>query len=128
MTCLIERVLGRDKVTYFYVGDIFCICLGTMYADFQEKIFLEISGKKFQTFHCINVTTMKSLELFPRNILEEFFLKIGLEPRCIQRTTPTQKNVTSSLLRSELWSPSKSLKYFTNRVVRFSPPCVDILL
>ena len=40
---------GKDEVTYFYVGDIFCIHLGTKYADFQEKIFPEISGKKFQT-------------------------------------------------------------------------------
>ena len=40
---------GKDKVTYFYVADVFCIHLGTMYADFQEKIFAEISGKKFQT-------------------------------------------------------------------------------
>ena len=34
-----------------------------MYADFQEKIF---------------VTTMKSLELFSRNLREDFFLKIGI--------------------------------------------------
>ena len=40
---------GKDEVTYFYVGDVFCIHLGTKYADFQEKIFAEISGKKFQT-------------------------------------------------------------------------------
>ena len=40
---------GKDEVTYFYVGDIFCIHLGTKYADFQEKIFAEISRKKFQT-------------------------------------------------------------------------------
>ena len=38
-----------DKVTYFYVGDLFCIHLGTKYANFQEKIYAEISGKKFQT-------------------------------------------------------------------------------
>ena len=38
-----------DEVTYFYVGDVFCIHLGTKYANFQEKIFAEISGKKFQT-------------------------------------------------------------------------------
>ena len=46
---------SRDEVKYFYVGDVFCIHLGTMYVDFQEKIFAEISGKKFQTFHCSNV-------------------------------------------------------------------------
>ena len=70
---------GRDDVTYFYVGDVFCIYLGTTYADFQEKIFPETSGKKFQTFHCSNVTTMKSLELFPRRFREDFFLKISIQ-------------------------------------------------
>ena len=43
---------GKDEVSYFYVGDVFCIQLGTKYADFQEKISAEISGKKFQTL-CI---------------------------------------------------------------------------
>ena len=42
MTCLIDRVLsgaGMEWQTYFYVGDdVFCKYLGTMYADFQEKI------------------------------------------------------------------------------------------
>ena len=47
---------SRDEVTFFYVGDILCIHLGCKYADFQEKIFADISGKKFQTFHCSNVT------------------------------------------------------------------------
>ena len=32
---------GKDEVTYFYVGDIFCIHLGTKCAYFQEKIFAE---------------------------------------------------------------------------------------
>ena len=28
---------GKDEVSYFYVEDVFCIHLGTKYADFQEK-------------------------------------------------------------------------------------------
>ena len=40
---------GKDEVSYFYVGDVFCIHLVTKYADFLEKIFAEISGRKFQT-------------------------------------------------------------------------------
>ena len=28
-----------DKVTYFYVGEDFGLCLDSMYADFKEKIF-----------------------------------------------------------------------------------------
>ena len=34
---------GRDEVTYFSVEDVFCIHLGTEYANFQEKIFPETS-------------------------------------------------------------------------------------
>ena len=41
-----------DKVTYFYLGDLFCIHHGTKYANFQEKIFADISGRKLQTL-CI---------------------------------------------------------------------------
>ena len=37
---------SRDEVTFFYVGDVLCIHLGTKYANFQEKISAEISGKK----------------------------------------------------------------------------------
>ena len=36
---------GMDEVTFFYVGDLFCIHLGTKYANFQEKISAEIPGK-----------------------------------------------------------------------------------
>ena len=43
---------GKDEVSYFDVGDVFCIHLWTKNANFQEKIFVEISGKKFQTL-CI---------------------------------------------------------------------------
>ena len=57
-----------DKVTYFYVGDLFCIHLGTNYANFQEKIFADISGRKLQTLYSSNA---------------------NLEPRCIQKRSPT---------------------------------------
>ena len=33
---------GKDEVSYFYVEDVFCIHLGTKYANFQEQIFTEI--------------------------------------------------------------------------------------
>ena len=46
----------RDKVTFFYVGDVLWIHLGSKYADLQEKISPETSLKKLQTFHCSNVT------------------------------------------------------------------------
>ena len=45
---------GKDEVTYFYVGDLFCLNLGsgTKHANFQEKNFVEISGK-IKAFCCI---------------------------------------------------------------------------
>ena len=45
-----------DKVTYFYVGDLFCIHLGTKYANFQEKIFADISGESCKL--CLVVTLL----------------------------------------------------------------------
>ena len=67
----------RDEVTFFYVGDLFCIHLGTKYANFQEKIVSEISGKKFRTLKWIFINYPK-FELFPRNLRKIFFLKIGI--------------------------------------------------
>ena len=55
-----------------------CIHLGTKYANFRIKIFAEISGKNFQTFNSSNVTAMKSLGIFSRNLRKDFFLKIGI--------------------------------------------------
>ena len=49
-----------------------------MYANFKEEIFAEITGKTLLTLHSGNVTTMKILELFPRNLREDFFLKIDI--------------------------------------------------
>ena len=66
----------RNKFTHpIIVKYLFCMHLGTMYANFREKIFAEISGKKFQTFHYSNVTTMKSLGIISRNLHENFFLE-----------------------------------------------------
>ena len=67
------------KLRFSMLGTFFVhIHVGSKYADFQEKIFAEISGTKFQTFHCSNATTMKSFELFPRRFRRDFFLKIGI--------------------------------------------------
>ena len=38
------------------------------YADFQEKIFAEISGKKYQTLGITFLCNTQSLELVPRNL------------------------------------------------------------
>ena len=61
---------GNDEVSYFYVGEVFCIHLGTKYANFQEKIFAEISGKKLKTFHFSS--------FLPEISAKIFFLKIGI--------------------------------------------------
>ena len=64
------------------------IHLGTKYGDFQEKIFTDISWKKFQTSHCIVVTLLKWKI---RSFFKEIFAKIFswksayLVPRCIQK-------------------------------------------
>ena len=65
------------KLHTFMLRTLFCIHLGTNYADFQEKIFAEISGK-MPKLHCSNVSTMKSLEPFSGNPRKDFFLKIGI--------------------------------------------------
>ena len=39
-----------DKVTYFYVGDLFCIHLGTKYANFQEKNLRRYFWEKVANF------------------------------------------------------------------------------
>ena len=41
---------SRDEVTFFYVGDVLCIHLGTTYANFQEKTTPETSGKSYKVF------------------------------------------------------------------------------
>ena len=41
---------GMDEVTFFYVGDLFCIHLGTKYANFQEKNLRGDFWKKWLNF------------------------------------------------------------------------------
>ena len=82
---------GRDEVTYFSVGDDFCIHHGTTYANFQEKIFPETSGKKFQTFHCR--LQWKVWNISPDVSGEIFSWKLAYkEPRYIQKRSPTSQH------------------------------------
>ena len=88
--------------------------------------------KIFQTFHCCNVTislvpdinvarkyTMKSLAVCFWYFLRNFSWKLAcLVPRCIQKCPQHRSSSTSSLPRSELFRPSKSLQYFTNSVCK----------
>ena len=45
---------GKDEVSFLSVGEVFCMHHGTKYANFQEKIFAEISGKKFQILYILH--------------------------------------------------------------------------
>ena len=78
MTCLLDEGLDGPGIKSHtsMLGTFFCIYVPMPI--FKKKISPETSGKKFQTFHCSNVTTMKILELFPRRFREDFFLKIGI--------------------------------------------------
>ena len=52
---------------------------------------------------------IQSLELFPRNLSVDFFLKIGILSLKVQKSSPTLKNATSSMSRSNFWLTCKSL-------------------
>ena len=39
---------ARDEVAYFYIGEVFCLYLGSLYGNFQEKNSPETSGKSFK--------------------------------------------------------------------------------
>ena len=102
-----------------------------MYADFQENIFAEISGKKFQTFHCSNVTAMKSLEFFPRNLREDFFLKIGIHSAKVY----TKKAYNIGECNFILWGapepplPSENVKFLRKNLRGdFWKKCLNFLL
>ena len=62
-----------NKFTYFYVGDHFCIHLGTKHANFQEKIFCNISHVKLGPI-CASINDcMKRCSLSTSNSLFRIF-------------------------------------------------------
>ena len=64
---------GKDEVSYFDVGNVSCIHLGGPCV-LHKKSFL---------------CNTQSLELFPRNLREDFFLKIGiLSPKVYTKNVP----------------------------------------
>ena len=80
MTCLIPIGLtgAGMKLHTSMLGTFFVYTLGLSMVIFKKKIFVEIFGKNFQTFHYSNVNSMKRLELFSRNLHKDFFLKISI--------------------------------------------------
>ena len=126
MTCLMDRSLSGAliKLHTSMLGTFFVYTLGQSMPIFKKKSSQRFLGKSSEL--CVLhkndfLYNTQSLELFPRNLCEDFFLKIG-----IQKTSPTQKYVTSSLPRSELFLSSKSLQCFTNRVCKLLLPSVSV--
>ena len=92
---LLDRQISewsRDEVTYFYVGDFFVYTLALCMPIFKKKSPLKRLGKSYKlwvlhknSFLC----NTQSLELFPRNLREDFFLKIGiLSPKVYIKNIP----------------------------------------
>ena len=64
-------------MSYFYVGYVNCIYLGTMYAIFQEKISQRFLGKSSKLFIVVTLQRWKLWTFFPE-ISAQIFLKIGI--------------------------------------------------
>ena len=83
---------GKDEVTYFYVGDVFVYTLGLSMPIFKKKCSRRFLGKcsKLWVLHKNDfLCNTQSLELFPRNHREDFFLKIGiLSPKVYTKNVP----------------------------------------
>ena len=74
----------------------------------------------------VTLLQWKVCNFFPDVSGEIFSWKLAYkEPRCIQKTSPTKKYVTSSLACPELRRSSKSLECFTYRVGKLMAGCVS---
>ena len=132
MTCLMDRSLSGALIklhtsmlgTFFYTPwhKVCQFSRKNLRRYFWEKVanFVYYIKNHFYVIH-------KVWNFFPEISAKIFSWKSAyLVPRCIQKTSPTYKYETSSLLRSEQCFSSKSLKYFINRVCNILSPCVYI--
>ena len=93
MTCLIDRGLSwaRMKLLISILGTFFVYTLGLSMQIFK-KIFAEISGKSSKVWVLHKkffICNTQSLEHFPRNLHEDFFLKISiLSPKVSTKNVP----------------------------------------
>ena len=118
---------SKDEVTFFFDGVVLCIPLGSKYADLQQKISPDTSCRKSETFHCSNVTTMKSLEPFHRNLHRDFFLKIGiLIVKVYTKKVANIEECNFIHVPLRLLNPKQVIVvlHFTYRVCNFMGPCV----
>ena len=94
MTCLIGRVLSgaRMKLHTSMLGTFFVYTLGLSMLIFKKKSLRRFLGKssKLWVLHKKSfLCNTQSLELFPRNLREDFFLKIGiLSPKVYTKNVP----------------------------------------
>ena len=83
----------KDEVSYFYIRDVFCLHLGTKYADFQEK---NLRGDFWENvpnfgYYIKNhfYVIPKVWNFFPEISAKIFFLKIGiLSPKVYTKNVP----------------------------------------
>ena len=71
---LLSKNIIIDPTTYIAFHILSRFRKYTSYYTWVQKFNHPIS----KVLQCSNVTTMESLELFPRNLCEHFFLKIGI--------------------------------------------------
>ena len=94
MTCLIERALSgtRIKLHTSMLGTFFVYTLGLSMPIFKKKSLQRFLGKssKLWVLHKNDfLCNTQSLELFPRNLRKDFFLKIGiLSPKVYTKNVP----------------------------------------
>ena len=130
MTCLLDEVLDGPgtKSHTSLLGTFFVYTLGPRILIFKKKFSLKRLGKSSKISIVVTLQQWKFWNFFPDVSGKIFSWKLEyVVPRCIQKTSPTEKYVTSFLARPELRLVSKSLKCFTNRVVKFMKPCVHTL-
>ena len=105
---------GMGGVTYLYFGNVFVIPLGSKYADLQQKITPDTGCRKSETFHCSNVTTMKSLWLSTARVECNFLSQIG-----ILRVMGYNKNVPKVQVCNPTHTPSRTLSIWVAIVVLY---------
>ena len=127
MTCLLDEGLDGPGIKSHtsLLGTFFVYTLGPRIPIFKKKSSLKRLGKSSKISIVVTLLQWKFWNFFPDVSGKIFSWKlVYVVPRCIQKTSPTEKYVTLFLARPDLRLVSKSLKCFTNRVVKFMYPCV----
>ena len=106
---------GFNNRNNFEIGLIEHVVLSTTVTFIAAKLNAILFEKRY----------FKILNFFPGVSGKIFSWKLAyVVPRGIQKTSSTEKYVISPLPRPELRLSTKSLYYFTNRVIKLMQPCV----